>query len=207
MARNRPVSRRPSAAEKTVPSLAGMETAVRQFLAAARLDPAEHPELAQTPALVARAWAEEFLDGYQVDPAATLAERMPASGEHGGLVVVSRLAYQSVCPHHLLPYGGTAHLAYQPQGAVVGFGQIAKLLDCLSHRLVLQEDLALQLAQTLQRELGARGAGVLLEAEQSCLALRGGRRTGSKVVAEAYAGAMIKDGELRSRFLSAVRGG
>ncbi len=195
-------------AASAMPSLAGMEAAVRAFLVAARLDPKRHPELAQTPALVARAWAEEFLDGYQGDPKAILAERMPApAAGREELVVVTKVAYQSVCPHHLLPYGGMAHLAYLPGKQVVGFGQLVKLLDCLSHRLVLQEDLARELAQTLVTELGARGAGVLLEAEQACLALRGGKRAGSKVTADSYAGVMAKDPEIRSRFLSAVRGG
>lgn len=202
------MSRRPSPLRSTPPqpSLPALEDAVRSFLAAAGLDPARRPELAQTPSLVARAWAEEFLEGYQTDPRQVLAERLPAPRASAGeLVTLTGLHYQSVCPHHLLPYGGVAHVAYVPGRHVVGFGQIGRLLDCLSRRLVLQEDLARQIADALVEEIGARGAAVLLEAEQSCLTLRGGRRHGTTAVAEAYAGALGEDPELRARFRASIR--
>jgi GTP cyclohydrolase I len=183
-----------------------MQAAVRAFLSAAGLDPKSHPELAQTPSLVARTWAEELLDGYRSDPHQILAERMPAGvRSHDELIVLERLAYQSVCPHHLLPYGGLAHVAYVPGRTLVGFGQIVRLLDCLSHRLMLQEDLGKEVAEVLMRELGAKAAGVLLESEQACMALRGGRRNGSRVVTEAFAGKLARDPELRGRFLEAAR--
>jgi len=183
-----------------------MADAVRAFLRAAGLDPARNPELAQTPALVAGAWADEFLDGYRLDPRAILAERMPVAQSGQELVVLSRLSFTSVCPHHLLPYGGRAHIAYVPSRQVVGFGQVVRLLDCFAHRLILQEDLARSIAGVLVRILKARGAGVVLEAEQVCLALRGGRRRGSRVTCEAWAGSLRLDGELRQRFLGAARG-
>jgi GTP cyclohydrolase I len=185
-----------------------MESALRDFLTAAGLSPRQHPDLAATPALASRAWIEEFLDGYRFDPRDILNERMKAPRSAGKeLVSLTRLSYQSVCPHHLLPYGGLAHVCYLPGRWVVGFGQIVQLLDCLSHRLILQEDLARQIADALVAHAGARGAGVLLEAQQSCLALRGGRRAGSRAVAEAFAGALADDGELRQRFEQTARGG
>ena len=193
-------------AAATAASLVRMRDALADFLAAAGLDPAQHPELRQTPEIAAHAWAEEFLDGYRADPHEILAERF-AAPRGQGLVVLAGLDYQGVCPHHLLPYGGVAHVAYLPGAHVVGFGQIVRLLDCLSHRLALQEDLARQLADALMDGLGARGAGVLLEAEQACVALRGGKRKGSRAVAEAFAGALAADAELRARFLSAARKG
>ncbi len=187
------------------PSLPGMQAAVRAFLLAAGLDADSNPELRQTPELTARAWADEFLDGYRATPAQVLAERMPAGGAaEGELVNVLHLDFQSVCPHHLLPYGGVAHVAYVPGAHVVGFGQIARLLDCLGHRLVLQEDLARQVAQALVDELGAQGAAAVLDAEQACLTLRGGRRAGARIVVEAFAGSMGEREELRQRFLSAI---
>lgn len=182
-----------------------MKQAVHDFLVAAGHDPTSEP-LAQTPALVAKAWAEDFLDGYQADPRTILADRFPAAeGAAGELVVVSGVEFQSVCPHHLLPYGGVAHLAYVPARYVVGFGQLVRLLECFGHRLVLQEDLARQVANALVDELGARAAGVVLDASQSCLTLRGERRAGARVFAEAYAGAMSTDAELRQRFLSRIQ--
>ncbi len=183
-----------------------MEEAVRAFLVAAGLDPKSHPDLGETPRLVARAWADEFLAGYRTSPAEVLAERMPAPRSRAKeLVVLTRVEFQSVCPHHLLPYRGRAHLAYLPGRSLVGFGQLVHLLDCLAQRLVLQEDLARQVADALCQEIGARGAAVLLEADQACLALRGGKRPGSLATAEAYAGLLARDAELRARFLSAVR--
>ncbi|MBI5544050.1 MAG: GTP cyclohydrolase I FolE [Deltaproteobacteria bacterium] len=185
-----------------------MAEAIRGFLCAAGLDPAAHPELASTPELVARAWAEEFLGGYGDDPRRILSERMSAPRSSAPqMVALIGLSFQSTCPHHLLPYGGVAHVAYLPGRFVVGFGQIVKLLDCLGHRLILQEDLARQIADALVELVGARGAGVVLEAQQSCLALRGGRRPGSCAVAEAWAGAFERDSELRERFLAAMRRG
>ena len=190
------------------PRFEAMQRAVREFLVAAGLDPAEHAGLAMTPELVARAWAEEFIDGYMADPREILAERMPAPrGKGGEMVALTGLAYQSACPHHLLPYGGTAHVAYLPGRHVVGFGQMVQLLDCLGHRLILQEELARGVCDALMDLVGARGAGVVLEANQSCLALRGGRRSGSRAIAEAWGGAFAKSAELRQRFLSSIRGG
>jgi GTP cyclohydrolase I len=128
------------------------------------------PDLAATPARVAEAWQEDLLDGYRHDPAAILRDGMPASGRD--LVAVTGIDFHSVCPHHLLPSRGLAHLAYLPGERVVGFGQLARLVDALAHRLVLQEDLARQLAEALMRHTGARGAACLLEAEQMRLGAR-----------------------------------
>ncbi|HEY3447072.1 MAG TPA: GTP cyclohydrolase I [Myxococcales bacterium] len=188
------------------PRFDAMQQAVRDFLVAAGLDPQEHEGLAMTPELVARAWAEEFIDGYMTDPREILAERMPApKGKGREMVALTGLDYQSACPHHLLPYGGTAHVAYLPGKDVVGFGQMVQLLDCLGHRLVLQEDLARSVCDTLMEIVGARGVGVVLEANQACLALRGGRRAGSRAIAEAWGGDFADHAELRERFLSAIR--
>ena len=193
------------AAPAKLPDVAGMKAAVHDFLVAAGLDPASHKDLAQTPTLVAKAWSEEFLDGYQQRPAKILADRFPVEATaRGEMVVVTGIDFQSVCPHHLLPYGGVAHVAYLPSRSVVGFGQLVKLVDCLGHRLVLQEDLARQIADALLEELGAAGAGVVLVASQSCLTLRGERRPHARVTAEAFRGALAKNRELRERFLRRI---
>jgi GTP cyclohydrolase IA len=160
------------------------------------------PELEDTPRRVAEAWLEDLVDGYRHDPAAILAEAMPATSH--GLVTVTGLDYHSVCPHHLLPSRGVAHVAYVPGSRVVGFGQLGKLVDCLAHRLVLQEDLARHIAEALVAHLGARGAACLLDAEQLCLTVRGERRARSRAHAEAFTGVLAKDGALQRRFLAAV---
>jgi GTP cyclohydrolase I len=184
-----------------------MQQAVRAFLEAAGLDPNVH-HLRDTPQRVAEAWAEEFLDGYGHTTVEALGELHPApdTGEanSGNLVVVSHLEFHSSCPHHLLPYRGVAHLAYVPGKFVAGFGRLSTLLKVLSHRLVLQEELALQVSEALVRDLGALGAGCIVQAEQACLRLRGEEQSRAMTYAESYVGTMRTDAELRARFSRAV---
>jgi hypothetical protein len=115
-----------------------MRRAVQAFLVASGLPP-DDPELRETPTRVAEAWAEHFLDGYGRDPDTVLSERIPVpEGSRGELVVVTGLRFHSMCPHHLLPVEGRAHLAYVPGAFVVGFGRLAALLDTWAHRLILR---------------------------------------------------------------------
>lgn len=191
----------PRKAAPTAPDRAAMERALTAFLAATGA-PLDDPELAQTPGRAAQAWAEEFVDGYGRSVAEALGE--PSRAPPGaGLVLVTGLDFTSVCPHHLLPYRGVAHLAYQPGKHLAGFGRLAVLLDALAHRLVLQETLAGDLAQALVDGLGAKGAGVILEAEQACLTLRGEKRARSRTSVDATAGRF--DGESLRRLWSASR--
>ncbi len=180
--------------------------AVRGFLGALPLPAAERRrrdlDLAGTPARVAEAWLGDLLDGYGEDPAAILAGAMPAGGRD--LVAVTGIDFHSVCPHHLLPSRGLAHVAYVPGRAVVGFGQIARLVDCFAHRLILEEELARRVAEALVRHLGARGAAVVLDAEQACLTVRGERRRHARAHAQCFLGAMERDGKLQRRFLALV---
>ena len=159
-------------------------------------------DLAGTPGRVAEAWREDLLDGYRQDPARILGGGMPAPGH--GLVAVTGIDFHSVCPHHLLPSRGLAHLAYVPGDRVVGFGQLARLVDALAHRLVLQEDLARQVAEALVAHAGARGAACLLEAEQMCLSVRGEERPRARAHTQSFAGVMARDEALQRRFLAAV---
>jgi GTP cyclohydrolase I len=181
-------------------------SAISRFLdalvpAAAR----RHPDLDGTPARVAAAWADDLLDGYRQDPGAILSEAMPARG--GDLVAVTGIDFHSMCPHHLLPSRGVAHVAYVPGRKVVGFGQIARLVDCFAHRLVLEEDLARHVAEALVRHLGARGAACVLDAEQSCLSVRGERRPRARAHAQCFLGVFRRDEGLQRRFMALVEKG
>ena len=180
--------------------------AVARFLDALGLPRAvrRSADLAQTPARVAEAWLDDLLDGYPVDPAAVLAEATPSAARD--LVAVTGISYQSICPHHLLPSRGLAHVAYLPGGRVAGFGQVVRLVDVLAHRLVLQEDLAQEIAEALVAHLGARGAACVLDAEHLCLTARGARRVGARAHSEAFVGALARDGGARRRFLAAMGG-
>ena len=159
-------------------------------------------DLRGTPARVAAAWIEELVDGYRADPARILAESMPSGGRD--LVAVTGIDFHSVCPHHLLPSRGVAHVAYVPGDRIAGFGQIVQLVDALAHRFVLQEDLARGVADALVRHLGARGAACILDAEQLCMTVRGGRRPHARAHADAFLGVMRKDEALQRRFLRLV---
>ena len=179
------------------PDRARMEKAVAQFLDAAGLD-LKDPNLRQTPQRVAEAWLEEFIDGYQREPARELKERFPAGKTgHRQLVVITRLRFHSMCPHHLLPVEGRAHLAYVPGKYVVGFGRLAALLDTWAHRLILQEHLARGVARSIARGMESPGAACILEAHQACLRVRGEEQRDAVTHAEAYEGVLRKDGMLR----------
>jgi GTP cyclohydrolase I len=184
-----------------------MERAVADFLAAARLDVASDPNLAATPRRVAEAWLEDFLDGYRMTAEQALGEAYPLpEGSAGELVVVTDLRFHSMCPHHLLPYQGRAHLAYVPAEAVVGFGRLAALLDCFAHRLILQEELARQVASSLARVLRSPAAACVIEAEQACLRIRGGTQCDAVTHAEAYEGRLRRDRHLRAELWSRIGG-
>jgi GTP cyclohydrolase I len=162
-----------------------MAEATRAFLRAAGLDP-DHEEVAQTPERVASAWCESFLDGYAHDPREILSETLQSDG--AGPVLIRDISFHSICPHHLLPFAGVAHVAYVPGEKVVGFSRLVRLLDCYAHRLTLQERIAREVADSLVEHLGAHAAACALDAEQGCVTLRGVRRPGSRVWTEAVAG-------------------
>lgn len=178
------------------PNRAAMKRAVADFLAAAGLD-ARDPNLVDTPGRVTEAWADEFLAGYRATAAQALADRFPVSkpGDRE-LVVVTDLHFRSMCPHHLLPYAGVAHLAYVPGREVVGFGRLSALVDVFAHRLILQEELARRVARALMDELGSQGAACVVSAEQSCFRLRGEEQHAAVTHAEAYEG-VLTEGALR----------
>jgi GTP cyclohydrolase IA len=180
------------------PDREAMAAAVRDFLRAAGLPLDSDPNLVGTPERVAEAWASEFLDGYARTPEEALGETFPGpAGASGELVVVTDLRFQSMCPHHLLPFEGRAHVAYVPRSRVVGFGRLGALVDCFAHRLILQEDLARAVASSLARVLKSPATACIIEAEQSCLRIRGDRQRDARTHSEAYEGQLRKDGALR----------
>jgi len=157
-----------------------------------------------TPRRVAEAFRDDLLDGYRCDPAAILRGSIPHPGHD--LVAVTGIDFHAVCPHHLLPYRGTACIAYVPGGRVLGFGVLARLLDCFAHRLVIQEVLARQVADALVQHLGARGAACILDAEQMCLTVRGERRREARTHSQAFAGEMEGDAAWQRRVLRLAAG-
>ncbi len=178
-----------------------MAEGIRLFLAGIGLD-AGDPNLANTPRRVVRAWIDEFLSGYRMDPAEILDGRFPAPGS--GPVIVTNLMFVSVCPHHLLPYSGTAHLAYLPGGDVVGLSQLSRLVDCFARRLVLQETLTQQIADAISQHLSAPGAACVLVSSQACMALRGVRQDQHRCVTSAYVGVFEHDSSLKELLIKSM---
>lgn len=155
-----------------------LESAVRAFLAAVpqpdepnRAAIAAANDLERTPARVASLWRSNLLSGYALDPGAELGEPIPDTA--GAVVALTGIPFHSVCPHHLLPYSGEAHVAYAPAGRIVGFGGIERLVAALSRRLILQEDLTRSIAEALAEHLAAAGAACAIEATHGCLVLQG----------------------------------
>jgi GTP cyclohydrolase I len=167
---------------------ARVEAAVRELLAGIGEDP-DRPGLERTPQRVADAYTEFFhgldLDGTQIARDGTV----PAGdGERGDLVVVRDIRFRSVCEHHLLPFLGTAHLAYAPGERLIGLGTLARVVEALASRPQLQERLGEQVVAAVQDGLEARGVLVVLDAQHQCVTTRGERQTSSTTVTVAASG-------------------
>ena len=186
------------------PDRAALEKAIEDLLLAsgAALD----AETRKTPGRVAKAFAEDLLDGYAHDPVETLRSSLVPAPRKGELVIVSQIDFHSMCPHHLLPYQGTAAVGYVADQWLVGFGKIAEAIDALAHRLILQETLVHRLCEAVATALSPLGAGVVITAEHGCMQVRGPMRRQSRVTVEAWCGAFEKDSELRSSLARRAEG-
>jgi len=168
-----------------------IEAAVVELLAAIGEDPTR-PGLTDTPKRVAKAYQELF-SGVGEDPAVALAARadFPDSAERAGEVVVLRgIEFRSMCEHHLLPFFGSAHVAYLPGERFAGLGALAKVVEVAAARPTLQERLTEDVADALMSGLGARGALVVLEAAHGCVSARGPRQESARTLTMAARGAL-----------------
>lgn len=156
-------------------------------------------ETRETPDRVAKAWAEDLLDGYVQDPAAILKGGLVPASLPGELVIASQLDFHSMCPHHLLPYKGTCAVGYVAGEHLVGFGKISEALCALSHRLILQESLVHHLRDAVVLALAPLGVGVVIAAEHACMQARGPKARRSRIAVEAFSGVFESDATLRAR--------
>lgn len=182
--------------------LAGMERAVREFLEASG-NRVEGTELESTPSLVARAWRESFLDGYAVEPASLFEDVYPAEDD-AGMVLLKAIPFHGMCPHHLLPFRGSAHVAYLPAAKLAALSSIPKLVDCFAHRLEIQETVTRQIAEALDRHLGTDGSAVVLDTDQACMTMRNAERKGTRTVSRHFTGRFAHSSELRLEFLKSL---
>ncbi len=158
-----------SGAPPNRPDRARAAAAFRELLAAFGLESSGDPNLRDTAERCADAWADTLMAGYFVDPDASLGETYPSRAD--GPVVIVGIPLLSMCPHHLLPMLGHAHVAFVPEGRVPGFGAVPRLIDAYARRLVLQEDLTHDIAVGLARALGVASAACVVEARHSCVAV------------------------------------
>jgi GTP cyclohydrolase IA len=169
------------------------ERAISEFLKALGFDPREHPDLAETPQRVTEAFTQDLLRGHAVDVRELLragACAAPASAK-GNLVAVTDISVASLCPHHLLPALGVAHVVYLPGTALLGIGTITALVDAFARRLTLQEAIAQNVVTALVEHAGARGAYCELALEHGCLRARGERQTHAIVRSSSRAGELL----------------
>lgn len=183
-----------------------MRRAVRALLEASGHD-VDGSELAQTPDHVVDAWTRSYLDGYTADPAAILASTYDAAtdGDARESIVLKDIPFHGMCPHHLLPFHGIAHVGYVPGRKLASLSALARIVDCFAHRLEIQETVTRQIAEALAEHLDARGAAVILETDQTCLTTRGVERVGASTCTEHFTGAYAEDPTLRDEFRARAR--
>jgi len=179
-----------------------IEAAVREILHAVGEDP-DREGLRETPARVARMYAELF-SGLHQDPRDLL--RKTFTQKYDEMVLVKDISFSSVCEHHLLPFMGKAHIAYLPNGKIVGLSKLARVVEVLSKRPQVQERMTEELADLLLDELKARGLGVILEATHTCMTIRGVRKPGSLCTTSAMRGSFCDHPTTRHELMSLIYG-
>ena len=181
-----------------------IERAVREILLAIGEDP-ERDGLADTPARVARAYAEQFA-GLRQRPEDVLTKVFDA--DHDEMVLVRDIELYSTCEHHLVPFFGKAHIGYIPneKGQITGLSKLARLVDTYARRPQVQERMTSQIADALVTNLEPRGVIVVIEAEHLCMSMRGVRKPGARTVTSAVRGVFRSSARTRAEAMSLVHG-
>lgn len=181
-----------------------IERAIREILLAIGEDP-ERDGLADTPARVARAYAEQFA-GLRQRPEDVLTKVFDA--DHDEMVLVRDIELYSTCEHHLVPFFGVAHIGYIPneKGQITGLSKLARLVDTYARRPQVQERMTSQIADALVANLEPRGVIVVIEAEHLCMSMRGVRKPGARTVTSAVRGVFRNSARTRAEAMSLVYG-
>jgi GTP cyclohydrolase I len=187
----------PASEAAPVPDLDAAEDAARAFLRALGVD-CDTLGTVRSPRRMAHAYAE------MLTPREFELTTFPNDEGYDELVVVCDIRFQSICEHHLLPFTGVAHVGYLPGERVLGLSKFARVVERFARRPQVQERLTKQVADWLDHELGARGVGVVIEAEHSCMSLRGARVAGATTRTTALTGAIRTDPAVRAEFLAAI---
>ena len=191
-----PVDQRPSREEA--------ENAVRVLLRWAGDDPAREG-LIDTPKRVVNAYRELFA-GYDADIEDVLGTTFGEVAGYDDIVLVRDIPFFSHCEHHMLPVIGKAHVAYLPDGRVLGLSKIARVVDVFGRRLQTQEAMTAQIAAAIDETLAPKGVAVFIEAEHMCMAMRGVQKSGSTTLTTTFTGRFKDNAAEQARFMSMVRG-
>jgi GTP cyclohydrolase I len=159
--------------------------------------------LKRTPVRVAKAM-RFFTQGYDQDPAATLTAAL-FDVDYDELVVVRDIDFYSLCEHHMVPFYGRVHVAYIPNGKVVGLSKIPRTVDIFARRLQVQERLTMEIAQTIDDVLKPRGVGVVVEAKHLCMMMRGVEKQNTFAMTSSLRGVFESDHKTRSEFMDLIR--
>ena len=195
---------RKTPAKPAKPSRAEAEAAVRTLIAWAGDDPAREG-LIDTPRRVAKAY-EELFAGYGEDPAAPLGRVFAEVQGFEDIVLVRDIPFTSHCEHHMMPFFGKAHIAYHPRGGVVGLSKLARIVDVFAQRLQTQEALSAQILDAIDEALHTRGIAILIEAEHTCIAMRGVKKEGISTSTLQFTGVFKQNDAEQARFLTMLRG-
>src|ERR1700685_3168430 len=185
------------------PSREEAEAAVRTLIAWAGDNP-DREGLVDTPPRVAKAY-REFFAGYGESPSEELGRVFTEVDGYADMVLVRDISFFSHCEHHMAPFSGKAHVGYFPRDGVVGLSKLARIVDMFSRRLQTQEALTAQIAGAIEEGLRTRGVAVMIEAEHSCMRMRGVKQHGSSTVTTQFTG-VFRDHNERMRFLTLVGG-
>jgi GTP cyclohydrolase I len=177
-----------------------IKKAVKEILLAVGED-TEREGVKWTPARVAKMYVE-LLAGMREDPKKHLSSVF--TEDYDEIVLLRDIPFFSICEHHLMPFIGSAHVAYLPSGAVLGVSKLARIVDCFAHRLQVQERLTNQIADFLMDSLKPQGTAVVLEASHSCMTIRGIKKPGSVMVTSAIRGIFKRDQRSRNEIMSLI---
>jgi GTP cyclohydrolase IA len=178
------------------------EELVREMIVRLGEDP-ERDGLARTPERVAKAM-QFLVKGYKDDPEALLRDAL-FTVSYDEMVIVKDVEMFSLCEHHLLPFFGKVHVAYIPNGKVIGLSKIPRLIEAFSRRLQIQERLTTQIAEAIQNTIEPQGVGVVIEARHLCMMMRGVEKQHSSAVTSSMLGCFRQEEETRTEFLSLIR--
>jgi GTP cyclohydrolase I len=191
-----------SAAEPNALTSASFDELVHEMLIRLGEDP-EREGLVRTPGRVQKAF--QFLTkGYNEDAEALLRNAL-FTVSYDEMVIVKDIEMFSLCEHHMLPFFGKVHVAYIPNGKVIGLSKIPRLIEVFSRRLQIQERLTTQIAETIQKTIEPQGVGVVIEARHLCMMMRGVEKQHSSAVTSSMLGSFREKEETRTEFLSLIR--